>query len=539
MPRLSRILGPDGEPVDLDDLFGPPRAGPTLTGVRQPISGHPAEGLTPARLANIHRAAAEGDPLGYFELAEDIEERDPHYLSVLGTRRRQVAQLPVTIEAASDDADHVRHADLLRDWLKEGVLDLALFDVLDAIGKGLSITEIEWETNPELIAPKALHYRPQRWFTFDPADGDTVVLQEGVTREPLAPHRFILHRHPSKSGLTVRSGLARVASWCWMFKAFTTRDWQVFVQNYGSPVRVGRYDRNATNEDKAVLWRAVANIAGDCAAIIPKEMEIEFVSLKEAAKTGKLYEERCDWLDRQISKAVLGQTTTTDAVSGGHAVAQEHRLVQEDIERADAKLLSASLTRQIVQPIIAFNFGPQKKYPRMVIGRPDETPLELVVEAIYKLGPLGLEVEASEVRDRLGFSEPDKTKTDVAIIGGRAPPKVADDPAKTPALPPPPSAKMLDRVRHFVSIHASAPEPEFVDRLTARVAEDAAGALAGMTDTIRNAFDAATDMHDLARRLDALDLDDAAFAEAMQRGMALSYLVGQAALLDELEREPR
>ncbi|MBA4094702.1 MAG: DUF935 domain-containing protein, partial [Candidatus Accumulibacter sp.] len=77
MPRLSRILGPDGERIDLDELFGEARARPTLTGVRSPISGFPAEGLTPNRLAAIHRAAAQGDPLAWLELAEDIEERDP------------------------------------------------------------------------------------------------------------------------------------------------------------------------------------------------------------------------------------------------------------------------------------------------------------------------------------------------------------------------------------------------------------------------------------------------------------------------------
>ena len=142
MARVSKILGPDGRPVDLDELYGEPRAAPTLTGVRSPISGHPADGLTPARLASIHRAAAQGDPLRYLELAEDIEERDLHYAAVLGTRKRQVAQLPITVEAASDDPEHIKHADFIREWLNEGVLESALFDLFDAIGKGFSILEI-------------------------------------------------------------------------------------------------------------------------------------------------------------------------------------------------------------------------------------------------------------------------------------------------------------------------------------------------------------------------------------------------------------
>lgn len=528
MARLSRILGPDGERVDLDELFGEAKAGPTLTGIRSPLSGFPADGLTPARLAAIHRAAAQGDPLAWLELAEDIEERDAHYTAVLGTRRRQVAQLPVTVEAASDDKEHVRHADFLRDWLKESVLDEALFDMLDAIGKGFSVMEITWDPTPEAILPKCLEYRPQRWFTFDPIDGETVVLQEGVTREPLSPHKFVVHKHRAKSGLTIRSGLSRIASWAWMMKAFTSRDWAIFTQNYGMPTRVGKFDRAASDEDKKVLWRAVANIAGDCAAIIPKEMEIEFVSVdKGTGSPGQLYEKRCDWLDRQISKAVLGQTTTTDAVSGGHAVAQEHRLVQEDIERADAKMISATLTRQLVPLLISLNFGPQARYPRIMIGRPDEVPLKDIVEALDKLGTQGLTVEVSELRDRLGFSEP---APDAEIIGGRPP---APEPP-VPASPGPPVPAGLDQLRHLVSRHASAPEPDLVEELTATLAEDAAGAMAGLTAEIRAAFDAASDLNDLADRLSRMSLDPKALADALGRGLALAHLSGRAALLDEI-----
>lgn len=540
MARPSKLLGPDGNPIDYDDVFGPPKAGPTLTGVRSPISGHPADGLTPTRLASIHRAAATGSPLAWLELAEDIEERDPHYLSVLGTRRRSVAQLPITVEAASDDDEHVRHADFLREWLKEGVLELGLFDILDAIGKGFSVTEIEWESTPEAVLPKCLDYRPQRWFEFDQVDGETVVLAEGVTREPLSPHKFIIHRHKAKSGLTIRSGLARVASWAWMYKAFTAKDWAIFTQNYGMPTRVGKFDRAASDADKEVLWRAVANIAGDCAAIIPAEMSIDFVSVeKGTGSPGQLYERRVDWFDRQISKLVLGQTTTTDAVSGGHAVAQEHRLVQEDLERADAKLLSASLTKQLVQLVIALNFGPQAKYPRLNIGRPDEVPLNDVVNAIDKLGPQGLTIEASELRDRLGFSDPAKPRKDgkaPELIGGR-PQAPALPGLGSPLQPAPGKPAELEQMRHLVSRHASAPEPEFVDRMTERLAGDAAGALAGLTGAVKEAFDKAADLADLADMLARLELDPQQLADAMGRAIALSHLTGRAALLDEISGE--
>lgn len=540
---MASILDQYGKAIPASEIrrLREPVATPTLAGVRPVWSGHPAEGLTPARLAQIHRAAAQGDALRYLELAEDIEERDLHYASVLGTRKRSVTQLPITVEAASDDPRHVEHKDFLLAWIQEGVLEGALFDMLDAVGKGFSVLEVEWKVDKGRFLPGQLIYRPQRWFDVNLDDGDTIMLREAAGLEPLAPHKFVVHRHPSKSGLVMRSGLARVASWAWMFKSFTMRDWAMFVQNFGQPLRVGRYGPEASADDREVLWRAVANIAGDCAAIIPKGMEIEFVELGSLKDGGDLYLKRVDWLDRQISKLLLGQTTTTDAVSGGHAVAQEHRLVQEDIERSDGRMSSTTVTRQLGHRIIEFNFGPQDAYPRVLIGRPDEVPIGVVVDAVQKLGPLGLRVEASQIRDRLGLSEPAKG-AEVEIIGGRQPPPPA--PTVPPPRPPVPGqadpepgvpAALQGRLQRLLSRHASQPEADIADALTDRLALDAQGALAGIIGAVRAEMDAAEDMADLGRRLAALQLDPEELARAIGQAMAVAHLAGQAAVLDELQ----
>ena len=84
-------------PIDMAKLRGE-QAAPTLTGVRNILSGHPAQGLTPARLARLLREAEDGDATRYLELAEEMEEKDLHYLAVLGTRKRAVSQLDITVE---------------------------------------------------------------------------------------------------------------------------------------------------------------------------------------------------------------------------------------------------------------------------------------------------------------------------------------------------------------------------------------------------------------------------------------------------------
>lgn len=428
---VPQILGPDGQPARREVLTREV-AGPTLSGVRSVLSGYPSDGLTPGRVAAIMREADQGMPLRYLELAEIVEERDLHYVGVLGTRKRSVAQLPIQVDAASDDPLDVEKADMIRNWLLRDELQDELFDVLDAIGKGVSYTEIIWDTSMGMWQPERLEWRDPRWFNFDPLDGRTPLLRTETGDVPLPAAKFITAQIKAKSGLPIRSGIARLACWNWMFKSFTLRDWAIFTQTYGQPIRVGKYGANASPEEKDTLFTAVANIAGDCAAIIPDTMLIEFIELKNSNASADLYLKRADWLDQQTSKGVLGQTATTDAIAGGHAVGQEHRQVQADIERADAKAVSAVLNRQLVRPWIDLQYGAgtTKAYPRLRIGREDVKDIQAIVTALKELVPFGLRVQKSDVADMLGFPDPD-AGADVLT-----PPAAPAAPVLPPGAPP-------------------------------------------------------------------------------------------------------
>jgi phage gp29-like protein len=426
MTTRPAILDQWGRPIERRTLTQEVAAA-TVTGVRSPITGYPGDGLDPVRLATILREADQGDPLRYLELAETIEERDLHYVGVLGTRRRSVAQIEISVDAASDAAEDVDRADMMRDWLTRDELSDELFDILDAIGKGYSFTEIMWDTSEGQWRPARLEWRDPRWFRPARYDLTTpLMLGEHGEELELPGGKFVQAVIRAKSGLPVRSGLARMVTWAWMFKAFTQRDWAIFTQTYGQPVRIGKYGPGATKDDRDTLYRAVANIAGDCGAIMPAGMDIEFVEAANLGTGHSNYMERADWLDRQVSKGVLGQTTTTDAISGGHAVSREHRQVQEDIERADAKALSAVINRDLVRVWMDLEFGPQKAYPKIRIARPDEEDLAAFSSALNPFIDRGLRVSASEVRDRFGLADPDEHEEVLVARASPAAPSGSD-----------------------------------------------------------------------------------------------------------------
>lgn len=398
------LVWPDGRPLKRETL-SVEIAKPEQGSVRTIHSGHPAQGLDPRKLAALLLSAEQGDALAYFELAEEMEEKDLHYLSVMGTRKRAVAQLPIEVEAADDSEEAKADAKLVEDWLERDMIEAELFDVLDAIGKGVSSTEIVWELTSESWLPKALKWRDPRWFEFDRTDGETLYLRGNMGPEELPAAKFITHFHPAKSGLPIRGGMARAVAWGYMFKNFAIKDWVVFLEAYGHPVRIGKYGPNESEENKRILERALRALGTDAAAAFPETMSVEFIDRKAGTAPNDLWRSHAEYFDEQISKAVLGQTNTTDAQSGGLGSGQAnvHNEVRQDIERADAKLLAATLNRDLIVPLVMLNRGPRKVYPRLKIGRPDPVDVEAMVKSAEALAGMGVAIDGEELRERAGL----------------------------------------------------------------------------------------------------------------------------------------
>ncbi|MEQ1671582.1 MAG: DUF935 family protein, partial [Hyphomicrobium sp.] len=125
-----------------------------------------------------------------------------------------------------------------------------------------------------------------------------------------------------------------------------------------------------------------------------------------ASGSNPVFASFADYLDKQMSKLVLGQTMTADSGSS-MAQAKVHEHVRLDILEADARQLVATINRDLIRPYVDLNFGPQKAYP--IFTLPVESPEDLkgLAENISKLIPLGMRIGEGQLRDRFGFSDPE------------------------------------------------------------------------------------------------------------------------------------
>lgn len=435
----SRILGPDGEPIQLATLTEEISA-PGPVGVRQVWHGSVADNLTPQRLAQILGSAARGNAADYLTLAEEMEERDMHYASVLGTRKLTLVGLDVRVDAATDAADDVRRADAVRALVDMPEFGEMVAHQVDALGKSYAATEIVWDRSGREWMPTFAE-RDQRFFRWDRATGrDLRLLDEADPENGIAlpPYKFIVHTPKIRSGLPIRGGLARLAAPAYMCKAWSWRDWMAFADIYGLPMRVGTYGPGTSKDDIAKLMAAVANLGSDAAAVMPESTKITFEQAPNVTGAGDFFEKLTAFWDKQVSKGVLGQTMTADD-GASLSQAQVHQLVRLDIMTADARALSNTLNRMLVRPFIDLNFGPGS-YPRLTVVVPKPENIAALVDALAKLVPLGLEVEQSVIRDKLGLPDPDKGATLLTAPAAATPPAhgtpepdtAGVDPAATP-----------------------------------------------------------------------------------------------------------
>ena len=70
--------------------------------------------------------------------------------------------------------------------------------------------------------------------------------------------------------------------------------------------------------------------------------------------------------------------------------------------------LEQTLNRDLVIPYVNFNFGKQERYPKLRIKYVEPKNVQLIVDSVTKLVPLGFKVKAQEMHALLGLSSPEK-----------------------------------------------------------------------------------------------------------------------------------
>ncbi|MFH1984131.1 MAG: DUF935 domain-containing protein [Pseudomonadota bacterium] len=468
-------------------------------------------GLTPRGLATVLQEADGGDVRRQAELFDQIEEKDGHIQAERSKRVNAILDMDFAVTPASEDARDVKVAEFVDEFFS-GMTDWeeTIVSLQDAVGKGFAGLEIQWDLSSGQALPEALDFVEQKRFLFVDEKNLLSAVPRLVTDDvpmgiEIPPWKMMLHRYGGKSGHPTRSGILRTCAWMYLFKNYAIKDWVIFLEVFGMPLRLGKYEPGASDADKSALITAIASLGSDAAGIISKNTEIEFIEAIKGRMAGSPYKEMSEFCNRENSKAILGQTLTAEVGdAGSYAASKTHNEVRLDLLKADGRAIAATIRHQLIRPIVGFNFGWDTPVPGYTSTFEEDEDFKAKAEWVGKLLEQGVRMPAAFVRQEFKIPEPEDGEE---MVGG---------------LPLPVTAKR-------VVAKAPAPLADAADVISARLETESAPLVEAMIARIRELVMSAGSLEEIRDHIidlyPAIDSDELGLV--MARAMATSELAGR------------
>ena len=405
-------------------------------------------GLTPLVVSNIIREADGGDVRRLVDLINECRQRDCHLQAVCSVHEETIAALPFQVVLGDPKAR--KRDQKAAEWAQTVLLASpefrrALADLTGAYLYGFCVLEIVWERDRAgRIVPSRFRLVHPRRFKFRPEDGRLVLHDVGgqeVDLLGLYPNKFIVCAPRVNGDAPHREGLMRPLVWMSFMRNWSIADWLKTGEMSWKPWRVGKYKKGGgtSTEDREDLETIMRRMTTEFAAVIPDSTEIEITWPSGATQRGSAHAEIVTSLANEMSKAVLGQTETTQASSSsGYAQAKVHDAVRRDLLEARARQIATDITRCLVEPMVRLNYGDGVAVPRFEFVTQDAPDLEKFSKAVAAMRAAGAAIPAAWFYEEAGIPQPQDGED---LLGGGVQgeepeePKPGEKPATSPDEP--------------------------------------------------------------------------------------------------------
>ncbi|HEU4663848.1 MAG TPA: DUF935 family protein, partial [Dokdonella sp.] len=337
-PELNREIATTADGIDITRGF----TGPLLT---------PYDSVLRTRGGN--------DLVIYEQVLSDAEVK-----ATFGQRQLAVTQCEWQVDAGGDKRIDKQAAEFLRQQLHAVGWDNVTTKMLFGVFYGYAAAEIIYRPEGGRIGIAAIKVRNRRRFRYAPDGGLRLLtpssMTEGVPAE--APYFWNFQTGSDNDDEPYGLGLAHWLYWPVLFKRHGLKFWLVFLEKFGMPTAVGKYEPESSDGERMKLLAATRAIQSDSGIIIPKGMDLD---LLEAARSGTAdYKTLHDTMDATIQKVVLGQTASTQGTAGRLGNDDLQSDVRDDIIKADADLVCESFNLGPARWLTEWNF-PGAAIPRV------------------------------------------------------------------------------------------------------------------------------------------------------------------------------
>jgi phage gp29-like protein len=276
--------------------------------------------------------------------------------------------------------------DLSRDELTSNLLDVIYW--------GYQPAELTWDYLYGLWLPVQITPKPPEWFDFFIGEKGVPELRFLSLAHPVEgeappdPWTMICPRIKPSYENPFGQGVAQRCFWPIIFKRADMEFWLNFMERFGTPWVKGSIEGNADSETLTAFTDDLKLLVQDAVIAVSGNRNVEILEAKNNAGSIEGFRMLCDYMDSQMSKAILGHTLSTDAGDKSSYAATKGALtVRNDIQKRDITMMR-SIWGDIINLIMMRNGYIDTPRPVLVPFHADEVETERATrdEALSRAG---------------------------------------------------------------------------------------------------------------------------------------------------------
>lgn len=200
-------------------------------------------------------------------------------------------------------------------------------------------------------------------------------------------------------------GSMRALLFWWLFATMDRDWWGRFLERYGAPFLVGKYPES----DDGARWSlqdAFSTATRLFGIVVSTDTQIE-MKAADASGSGDAFEKFHQTANREISKLIIGQTSSAEIQKSGLGDSQGSAQagVRDDIRKFDAYVLGQMVKTQILAPLWRVN-GWVSPLPTVSFGAITEEEAALTGDFLASLNQAGLQLTTDgleKLSGKLGY----------------------------------------------------------------------------------------------------------------------------------------
>lgn len=353
-------------------------------------------GLTADDVYDAIQLAEAGDTTRLMPLYDQMVNENSHLQTEFTKRKLSVLGDRLSVLPATEDPADVAAAK----WVEQALGDCpSLLDaeiaLMDSTLYPVSVCQMwhvpgtngrRYDVCLSRVDPELFDFSKGDFRIWDTANGMKMGSSHPVAEGDYVVHRGHLLTSPDCYGGPMRSLMG------WHLLANATPEWWGrFLERLGAPFLVGHIS-NDDDGERDKVEAAFSQALRLFGIVVSEGTRIEMLQA-QSSQTGEAHQMLHDKSCREISKLIIGQTSSSDVQSTGSLgnSNEAHSQVRSDYRDWDDFRLCETLLRQVVIPLMRIN-GVLGRPPLIQHGAPDSKEADLSADILRSLSTAGLEL---------------------------------------------------------------------------------------------------------------------------------------------------